>query len=405
MNEENNVLIDISANNTNENTKTETINSGQNNIKDKYRIYNYFREHPSFFIAFVSAIVAVMSVVLNYIGFLNNNAYLSYFDVGAINKQTSPQFLYFIVFAIAFSVCLLLFQSFISRTFEAYVPYKQRYLLHKYRLSSIRKKNKNNEHRIKKLERRANAIKLNEKNSVQVTEVKNTLKDCSDTGRKIAEEYKRIKKDIRKQRIRYHVLLSISCFVTWFILALMCVLMFQTVFYELYSNILISTLLSAVYVLTTAIGNWFLYCVVRMNKKQIKKDARMAKGERFLSYEDFPEIPLETVLYGNIRCVLIDSNCKRGLFAILYVLVIFIIAAPIIGVKSAERKEAFFVVEENNSAYAVIYNDENTLILEKAEISNNDITIYTTEQMIMDAKGILMKKYNFDNVDLIYDDK
>lgn len=96
--------------------------------KQTNKIYDYFKEHTSFFVTTISAFVAGISVFLKLIAFINANAYLKYFEVDNNIYKQSVGFVYFMAITLAFLAIFIIFQVFISKTFQAYLPHKKVYL-------------------------------------------------------------------------------------------------------------------------------------------------------------------------------------------------------------------------------------------------------------------------------------
>ena len=358
-----------------------------------YKIYNYFKRHPSFLVAVLSAAVAMVSLILNYVSFLYINTYLAYFDISVDVQINSPKFLYFVAITALFCASLLLFQSFISRTFEAYMPYERRFLLYWCYMWSIRKEIKLNKRLIKKATKRANTINVSEDNRSELEAIKLDLRNLQRKNEEITQDYISIKNDIRKQRIKYIIIISISCFVAWMIITVVCFLMFLNSLTEWHLIIPTSMAISLLFVLCIALENWFLYCLLRINFKQIKIDSNSSMEEQKLSYDNFPKMPLEILFFGRIKDVFSDAACRSAVLAMISLLIVLIPTTVYAGKTNAEKQKEFFVVQENDAVYAVIYNNGTMMILEKAEFSDNSITIDTTEQMTVDADGVLIKKY------------
>lgn len=370
--------------------------------EEGYKTYNYFKSHPSFFVAIISAAVAMMSVILNYVSFLYTNTYLSYFDISVDVQINSPRFLYFIAITAIFGSSLILFQSFISRTFESYMPYKRRFLLYKYSMRFIKKQNRANKRLIDETTKCADTIIVTDDDKPKLEAVKRNLEICQQNNEQSIREYKHIKQKILKQRIIYYCIIGFSCFIAWLILSIVCFMLFLNGVFEWSLITLSSMAISLLFVTFIALENWFLYCFIKMNRKQIKSDAICDKEEeRKLFYDNFPDMPLERFLRGGIKDFFSDTTCRGVFLAMVLVVIVLMITMVHSGKTSAEKQKEFFVVQENNTSYAVIYNNGTMMILEKAELSDNSITIDTTEQMTIDADGVFIKKYIFDEVHLI----
>lgn len=382
--------------------KNDTKNNDTDHKEKSYKIYNYLKSHPSFFIAILSAAVAMMSVILNYVSFLYTNTYLSYFDISVDVQIKSQRFLYFIALTALYGSSLMLFQSFLSSTFESYMPYKRLFLLYKYSMRFIKKEHRSFKSLLDETKKRADTIIVTNDDKSKLEEIKHDLEMCQRKYEQDIGEYKNIKKLLRKQRTIYYCKIAISCFIAWASLTFICFLLYINGTFE-WSSITISSMaISLLFVAFIALENWFLYCFAKMNRKQIKRDAICDKEEdRKLSYDNLPDMPLERFLFGGIKDFFKDTTCKGVVLSMFLVAIVLMITMVYSGKTSAEKQKEFFIVQENNTSYAVIYNNGTMMILEKAELSDNSITIDTTEQMTIDADGVFIKKYIFDEVHLI----
>lgn len=360
--------------------------------KDKHSIYNYFKDHPSVLIAAVSALVAVLTVALNYINFVNINAYLSFFEIEYTGAVTTPQIRYFFAIAAGFLVVLVISQSFISRTFEAYTPYKRRFLLCKYAKRSAKKK-------IKEVQRIYKEYKTQTESysKAEQDEIEHNCQDAQEAFEKLTYHYKKMK----KRRKMYQLLIGISCFITWLLMFLVSLLMFAVVIPQITQAMLFAALASLLYTGVAATVNWGLYCVIQIKRKQIKQDVEKDESEQVLSYDEFPTIPITTAVNFDIRKALTNTTWKLAMITTVAVLLSSTFMSSTLGTKTAETKNAFFIITREDVDYAVIYTDGDTAILEKATIQDDQITIDTSDQMMISLSGVPMKKQVFEEVNLI----
>ena len=105
--------------------KAEPTNKEKLSNISQYHAYEYFKQHSSAFFAIASAVVAIISLVLNFAAFLSTNSYLMYFRVDNVAYRASTQFIYLFAIALIFFAVIILFQGFLSKTFDVYLPYKK----------------------------------------------------------------------------------------------------------------------------------------------------------------------------------------------------------------------------------------------------------------------------------------
>jgi hypothetical protein len=235
----------------------------------------------------------------------------------------------------------------------------------------------------------------------KITQTEENLTRLSESAKEIESEYKSIKKVVRKWRIVYYILLVLSCILVWSVLSIASILLLSIASYE-WDNIISSAMIfSVLFVLIGALENWFFSCVLRVNRKKIKADANLDKKEVLPLYSDLPEFPISSILDGNFKSFLSDSNCKRFIATIMLCLTLVVMASSWSGVQSAKTQKAFFVLDDNDQTYVLIYNNGESAILEKAEINGNNIIIDTTHQKIVSSIGLDMEKYEYESVEIV----
>lgn len=380
--------------------KAEPTNKEKLSNISQYHAYEYFKHHSSAFFAIASAVVAIISLVLNFAAFLSTNSYLMYFRVDNVAYRASIQFIYLFAISLIFFAVIILFQGFLSKTFDVYLPYKKKLLLYKYYF----KKNKKDIEYGKKMRTAIRENLIETSDSIaddKKTQTEKNLTWLSESAKKIESEYKSIKKDVRKWRIAYYILLVLSCILVWGVLSIASILLLSIASYE-WDNIISSAMIfSVLFVLIGALENWFLSCVLRVNRKKIKADANLDKKEVLPLYSDLPEFPISSILDGNFKSFLSDSNCKRFIATIMLCLTLVVMVSSWSGVQSAKTQKAFFVLDDNDQTYVLIYNNGESAILEKAEINGNNIIIDTTHQKIVSSIGLDMKKYEYESVEIV----
>ena len=88
---------------------------------DQYRFFNYFKEHTGFFVACISAVVALMSFVIRFAIGRMNYAYLEYWNISTLYANAdNPNEYYLIMCAFLYSFVLMLIHAFLSKTSSTY---------------------------------------------------------------------------------------------------------------------------------------------------------------------------------------------------------------------------------------------------------------------------------------------
>ena len=380
--------------------ETKTLNSSNKNNDVTYRIFDYFKEHPSLFITTISTFVAIISVALNLIAYLGDNSYLKYFNVSVNIYKQSVGFIYFLAIALVFFIVIIVFNRFIYKTFENYSPYKRVFLLYKYLLKNIKIEKK----KFKKMNRKIEASLFDlSKKYLNKSESRSLKKDLRKEFNEIENENVKTKKrDALKLRIFYYLIISLSCSFAWFVLAIVYALMLSFATFDWAEAAKSAIVVSTIYVLISSIEYWLLTCVLGINRKEIKTCAQPGNVNGFLEKYYYPDkFPINEFFDGNFRSIFNDSNLKRLVSATVLSLSFLMFLAPYSNLKGASSQKDFFVVDIEKQTYVVIYNNGENAILEKAEIIENCIIIDTNHQKMISSQNVDMRKYIFENVDLI----
>ncbi len=285
-----------------------------------------------------------------------------------------------------------------SKPFENYLPYKRKFLLHKYSFKEIKKD-------IKRGNKLRKSIKKNmlcshetaSKNDTTVRAHKN-IEWLNQDAKRIQREYKSLIKTARKCKIVYHMLIGLSCFIAWLALVVVLTLVLSISLFEWDSITLAAMVFSAVIVVLIAVIYWFFLCVLRLNKKKIQADMKIELKDRLSLYDDLPDIPISSLLGGRIKDVFTDKNVKNFISTVVICLTVLIFVSTRSGSQSASTQKDFFVVYFDEQAYVLIYNNGENAVLEKADICDHTLVIDTTYQKILPLNNIDMTKQRFDNV-------
>lgn len=365
--------------------------------KNEYIVFDYFKDHPSLLVAVLPMFFALVSVILKFCGFLAIKSYVSYFGIEEQVPKTTQNFIYLFAIAIVYFIVIIMFQGFINKTFETYLPYKKLFLFYRYYLRNAKTKQKRDKKKLKSAKKKLNKLNNPPEYQKEIKGIEEDMEFIEEQMERTSFEIKSLSKKLLYVRFLFWIIIGLSCLLAGLVLC--------AAFYTLLSL----SGLSEKYLLThsgVTIGLCVLVCSVfnwiviecKIKRKEIKKEVEL--DEETSSDLDLPSMPIVNILRGNLKQWFSDVNCKRVL-AIAFVCLFFILfSSSLGGVETAEQKTDFFVVNSDNETYAVIYIDDDMLILEKAIVSGNHIVIDTTCRKVIDSKGISMQKYSFEDVKL-----
>ena len=93
-----------------------------------------------------------------------------------------------------------------------------------------------------------------------------------------------------------------------------------------------------------------------------------------------------------------DTNLKKGISLLIYLIVILLILLPLIARNAAKNKDIYNIVYKDGGHYAVIYSDGKKNIVKRCEIDNDTIEIDDNSFTIYDSKNIEYNNMKFTNV-------
>ncbi len=369
--------------------------------KNKYHIYEYFKEHTGFLIACVSATVAVISFVLNMAVYLQTNSYLNYWsvDITHISINTSNQ-IYYVLAAIIYAVAILFETSFISNTYSAYQPRKKYILYSNILTKKVNKRIKQRRKQITKTKVRLSKIYETNDNK---NEIDSISKDISQFEAKLksyqqsTDNARVSSKNLLHKSLPYLVFSYIICFFITFIGFLVLCLLSEPLSFKI-------ILYAAIIAVAQTLSYMLMYGLINHILLAISINKKIESPELDIDSEietKLPPFPLEKVINGGIKQFLSDSNLKKLPLSFLFILFFIIFLFTESGFSSAKHQTEFSIVEQDNTQYAVIYNNSEFLVLKKATIDGNKITIDLTEQKTISCQDTVLKKHKFNTVKTI----
>lgn len=75
--------------------------------------------------------------------------------------------------------------------------------------------------------------------------------------------------------------------------------------------------------------------------------------------------------------------------------------APIMGRSLASSKTSFYITEINGGTYAIIYINDDCMLMEKCEITRDKLYLYTNEQLISDKNNHVLVPYKIDSINIV----
>ena len=377
-------------------TNQKNNQTGDKTDKETYKLYDYFKEKPSVAIAIGSLAIAVGTALLNLLAYLIDKRYLAFWNVSEdfiqINSIKTIYFIFALLLTSAFSVIFQLWSnSIMQKHFKSIRPMMVVDMV----LGSLKKTIKKDRKSISKRRKELKKLEANKKEEPEKTSnTKEQIEKLEQTNKKLKDETEDIRKESRKDARKYKV----------FLFAMIGIMIFlQTIITLVYmwindsstNNVIIpSIVISVIMIVPFCSFKYFYY------KKQLVGEIKSSLKNK--NYKEIIEEDKESNV-GDIRGHFSDSTFKNIFLYAVIVLLMTIVVTYFSSSAKSKAKDEFYVFEDNDVEYVYIYENDDCMILEKAEIDedNDAIIIYATEQYFVDKTSIKFKFRKFEKVDYV----
>lgn len=363
------------------------------NNKAEHKIYNYLKNNPSVALALSSAGIAFGTAIINLLVYIKEKQYLDYWQISSSNAYASQGQLYFICATLALSIISVFTISFIESGVKKYYFNVKELLFYQYLLKHLRKKER--EYflcrlgaRIKLL--RCRIINLFKKQYADsdLTEIDELLATSKKFSNENKDEIKDVKKELKKDK-KYEK--TKLLFKIMFSGMLICIT--QYIYFSLSRIVVEHLLVYSVIISAIEVAIYFiLVFVIRKDKREIKKDAVLYLKnnkeikEKYLNHEDYQKSIVDNLSDNSLKSL--------GLQAVYY-FIVFLVIAIASTYYIAPEKKSFYIYEDEENKYALIYENADNYIFEKAEISDDVLVVDTGKQLFMPKENILLEYREF----------
>lgn len=335
-------------------------------MKDKYRIYNYLKNHEGALIALVSGVAGFVLMALNFVLYITDRFYLSEWNCSLIPVENSPSRFYSLCIWFAFFVVYFFWGKFLGRApieFENCFTMLNRYTLE---LKEQKKMLKLCERKLKRAKKEGN-----EENLFVFQEISDEMEYVKEKICSVNAEIVKTKNKIQFEVIAKIVIFSAKCSVPIVLIKYIQTLDFM--------RSLKLTLYTIGMPLVVLIPISLLLLNVFSRKESIG----------FGGVESFRNISLSDSM--------IVWNCKSA--ALTFVLVVGLILYSVV-VENSSKKD-FEIFNVDNQKYASIYESEHYLIGEKVSYSDSVITFFVNDQIVVEKNNLSIVKKKFEKVEKV----
>ncbi len=379
--------------------ENENVPSDSSPKANPYKIFDYFKEHTGLLVTCVSALVAVMSFILRFAVGRMNYAYLAYWDIASLHANISNQNELYLALGTLLYICaLLIIQSLISRTADAFKYYHCLLL----GIKRVMKESKNTHRRMKKeirsIFREWKKLPDKEKKSKQGQKIKERIDKNYEFVKNGAQSLKNVKKSRNRVRARVTIHIIFALVLSYLLGSLFLV------FLNVSTPIRESFRLSRVVVIHI-ITNLLLYFVPAYfaSHRQTKqlKDEELYDKVAEVTNSDAPKFPFENLMTVGVKPLFSDKKMKLAIVPIAFVMAFLVFILSFTGTLTAERKRCFPIYSDNSTSYAIVYFSGSTVFMEEAVVQDGTITIDTTKQRIVTKDDLSYSNKVFEDVVII----
>lgn len=366
--------------------------------KETYRFFDYIKEKPSIAIAIGSAVIAVGTALLNLLAYLIDKRYLAFWNVSEDFIQiNSIKTIYFIFALILTSTFSVIFQIWSTNIIQKHFKCVKPTIVVDEVLNSLKETIKNDKKLISQRRTELRKIGANEKESSEENTtscLEKQIEELENQNRKLKKETEDIRKDSRKEARKYKVLLFAMIGIMVFAQTIIT-LVYMWITDSSTNNVIVpSIIISSTMIVPFCVFKYFYHRKRLVN--DIKNDLKNKNYKEIIGEDKEDSV-------GRIRQYFSDNAFKNILLYTIIVLLTTIVVTYFYSSAKCKAKNEFYIFEDDESQYVYIYENDDCMILEKAEIDedNNTIIIYATEQYFIDKTSIKFEFRKFEKVDYV----
>lgn len=350
--------------------------------EEKYTIYNHLKSHPASAVAAFSALVATITFFAQLMTYIINKNVLEYWGYNlSYASLGNDSLLYSAISAIVYGLVLAVSIVLFLRTCDAYLERKGYFLTVKYLLQKQQKCEKEN----------LRLLNLAEQSNNDIEELDTIKSSIINTSKEIKDFSKTIKKEVFLARLAFLKNLIPILLLSTFSAFVMSLMLTQDM------DLWLSMIAILIVQLLTFVLLYYMEKKTVIKKNQIKKSVATLETREILEKAKYKkQYPLDSLHFEH-------RGIKNSTFFMLitYVLIICVVFVCSFGYSAKgneAKRKTFEVVNLNGEAYVVVHHDNNTCFLEKANISDDVLTIYINHQRIVDSSDVAFTVKTFETV-------
>lgn len=363
--------------------------------ESQYSIYNYFKEHTAFFVACVSACVAVITFALNYAANQYTSAYLQYWMVDTVYaKDNKTELVYTILFTLLYGAAIVVAHKVTSGTANAFGIFNRILSALKwYCLDATR------EFRVLKQKRRKMMRGFNRiAKKSKVIEHDPIYKAVEQLKKEEATTETALRKirDMRRTCTLWVTFNTIGPALVVFgiVLAVASLMAVSKGNYRTSGPLI----LAGIIVVFDLLLYFVPVCRSSRIKKKNYKDVSLEQIQAEIEQADMRRFPLVALMRTSAKELLSNKRIKQIAAIALFLFVTLIGSYLSAGKTDAAKNKEFPVFVDETGTYVAVYNNGETLVLKSANIDGTQIDIDVRRQRVISATDVAYEICTFETV-------
>jgi len=134
-------------------------------------------------------------------------------------------------------------------------------------------------------------------------------------------------------------------------------------------------------------------------RREMKK--RLNSDEKEDEESNYQDLPIVKILLDEWKFTISDESIKSVFMQLIIITIVFIFSFSYAGYSKAKEQKEFQYVTSEEETYIVIYNNGADLVIKKAIIDEDNLTVDLSVQKTISVKDVKLYKKSFSTVDII----
>lgn len=366
---------------------------------EQYRILNYFKDHTGFFVAFISAIVAIISFVIRFAISRLNFAYLEYWDVATLHANVDNQNeFYLVVCTLLYSLALILIHVLLSKTSNAYRNYNRLQSALHQQIKRAKKTRKRLAKEVKICSRLLSKLRKEENECDKIRKIQEKIEKATENDMLLQSAICDSQQNCKVIR-KWVALKVVRSVVFSFIVGLLFAVLVRTSI-TTYTITESTIIISCVILFDMLLYFLPAYWSTRCTKKQYE-EMDISKFVEEMHPDKFPVFPMDDIAEKGVTPIFSDKKIKQAVSHAIFVTIFLLLMMPIIGTQSAKLQKEFPIYYEDTKTYAIVYTTGTTVFMKESIVEDGTIVIDNSKQRIVTTNDLSCEYVVFERVSVV----